>query len=105
MLVDTTLLAKDLEDCREFINLILYLLEQDNLDHTQRDRFLTLIVQNLAYDLDMYLKVLKEDPSVPDSDDRASGMFPDQPKPPLATPTPFSGGVGTTGGSNVVNFP
>ena len=32
MLVDTALLAQDLEDCREFINLILYLLEQKNLE-------------------------------------------------------------------------
>jgi hypothetical protein len=63
MLVDTALLAQDLEDCREFINLILYLLEQTNLDLNQRDRFIGLLVKNLAYDLDMYLKVLRDDPT------------------------------------------
>lgn len=46
MLVDTALLAQDLEDCREFINLILYLLEQKNLEQDQRDRFIGLLVKN-----------------------------------------------------------
>ncbi len=72
MLVDTALLAQDLEDCREFINLILYLLEQKNLEQDQRDRFIGLLVKNLAYDLDMYLKVLRVESST--SEDQARGL-------------------------------
>jgi len=94
MLVDTALLAQDLEDCREFINLILYLLDQKNLEQDQRDRFIELLVKNLAYDLDMYLKVLRVESST--SED-LSGSDQAEAASPINSAAPLLG--------NVVSFP
>lgn len=59
MFVDSELLAQDLRDCRDMIDLIIYLQKQENLEAEVRSRFTNLLLKNLAYDLDIYLNTLQ----------------------------------------------